>query len=160
MRYPNLCAIVLALLLAALATAAGAETLYKLIDKNGKVTYAEKPPKDFDGKVIRLDIDPSANTSVGRSATVPGRRNDDIIRSNPGAAHEAEVAAAREKLETARQAYADARDNPGENDVQRMGTKGGFTRPVFSDEYQRKLERLEADVKQAEQELEKLEHGR
>jgi hypothetical protein len=41
-----------------------------------------------------------------------------------------------------------------------MGTKGGFTRPVFSDEYQRKLERLEADVKQAELELEKLERGR
>ena len=160
MRYPNLCAIVLASLLGALATAAAAETLYKLIDKNGKVTYVEKPPKDFDGKVIRLDIDTSANTSVGRSATAPGQRNEDILRSNPGAAHEAEVAGAREKLETARKAYAEARDNPGENDVQRMGTKSGFTRPVFSDEYQRKLDRLEVEVKQAEQELQKLERGR
>ena len=159
MQYRNFCTTLLALLLAALATAAAAETLYKLIDKNGKVTYVEKPPKDFDGKVIRLDIDTSANTSVGRSATVPGRRNEDIVRSNPGAAHEAEVVAAREKLETARKAYEEARDNPGENDVQRVGTKSGFTRPVFSDEYQRKLERLEGEVKQAEQELQKLEHG-
>jgi hypothetical protein len=160
MRHPNLRTLVLAFLLAAVATVAGAETLYKLIDKNGKVTYVEKPPKDFDGKVIRLDIDTSANTSVGRSATAPGRRSEDIVRSNPGAAHEAEVAAAREKLETARKAYAEARDNPGENDVQRMGTKSGFTRPVFSEEYQRKLDRLEDDVKQAGLELEKLERGR
>jgi len=160
MRNPNLCTIVLAFLLAALATAAGAETLYKLIDRNGKVTYVEKPPKDFDGKVIRLDIDTSANTSVGRNTTTPGHRSEDIIRNNPGAAREAEVAAAREKLEAARHAFAEARDNPGENDVQRLGTKSGFTRPVFSDEYQRKLERLEGDVKQAEQELEKLERGR
>ena len=24
-------------------------TLYKLIDKNGKVTYSDSPPKNFDG---------------------------------------------------------------------------------------------------------------
>ncbi|HET7402773.1 MAG TPA: DUF4124 domain-containing protein [Usitatibacter sp.] len=159
MRYRNFRTTILALLLAMLATAAAAETLYKLIDKNGKVTYVEKPPKDFDGKVIRLDIDTSANTAAGRSATVPGRRNEDILRSNPGAAREAELQAAREKLETARKAYEEARDNPGENDVQRMGTKSGFTRPVFSEEYQRKLDGLEAEVKQAEQELQKLERG-
>ena len=37
-----------AALFASLATA---QTLYKLIDKDGKVTYSEKPPKDFGGKV-------------------------------------------------------------------------------------------------------------
>ena len=46
------------------ASGASAETFYKLIDSNGKVTYSEKPPKDFDGKVIRLDIDPNANTAT------------------------------------------------------------------------------------------------
>src|SRR5690348_16979476 len=40
---------------------AAAQTVYKLIDKNGKVTYAEEKPKSFDGKVIRMDIDPNAN---------------------------------------------------------------------------------------------------
>ena len=159
MRYQNVSSIALAVALAMLAGGADAETLYKLIDRNGKVTYVEKAPKDFDGKVIRLDIDTSANTTAGRTATVPGQRNEDIVRSNPGAAHEAEVVAAREKLDTARKAYAEARDNPGENDIQRMGTKSGFTRPVFSEEYQRKLDRLEAEVKQAEQELDRLEHG-
>ena len=36
--------------LAAFALGASAQTLYKLIDRNGKVTYAEKPPKDFDAE--------------------------------------------------------------------------------------------------------------
>jgi uncharacterized protein DUF4124 len=161
MRYLNLSSLGLAVLLAALAGSAGAETLYKLIDKNGKVTYVEKPPKDFDGKVIRLDIDTSANTSTGRSAgAAGGRSNEEIIRSNPGGANPAQVKAAREKLEAARKAYDHARDNPGADDIQRMGTKSGFTRPVYSEEYQRKLDTLEAEVKQAEQELDKLEHGR
>ena len=38
--------------LALAASGASAQTLYKLIDKDGKVTYSEKPPKDFDGKTI------------------------------------------------------------------------------------------------------------
>ena len=41
-----------------------AEVLYKLIDKNGKVTYSEEKPKNFDGQVIRLDINPNANTAT------------------------------------------------------------------------------------------------
>ena len=46
------------------SAAAAAETLYKLIDKNGKVTYSEEKPRSFDGQVIRLDIDPNANTAT------------------------------------------------------------------------------------------------
>ena len=53
-----------ALALCAVATLAAAQTLYKLIDKNGKVTYSEEPPKNFDGKVIRMDIDPNANRAT------------------------------------------------------------------------------------------------
>ena len=37
------------------ASPGAAQTVYKLIDRNGKVTYSEEPPKDFDGKVIRID---------------------------------------------------------------------------------------------------------
>ncbi|HET9471044.1 MAG TPA: DUF4124 domain-containing protein, partial [Usitatibacter sp.] len=46
------------------ANSALAQTLYKLIDRNGKVTYSQEAPKDFDGKVIRIDIDPNRNSAT------------------------------------------------------------------------------------------------
>ena len=58
-RFPALLA-----LACALAVPAAAQTLYKLTDKNGKVTYSEKVPPGFDGKVTRMDIDPKQNTAT------------------------------------------------------------------------------------------------
>src|SRR5258708_32401959 len=49
---------------AASCATASAQTLYKLIDKNGKITYSESRPKEFDGQVIELNIDPNANRAV------------------------------------------------------------------------------------------------
>ena len=46
------------------AATASAETIYKLIDRNGQVTYSEAPPKSFDGQVIRMNLDPNANTAT------------------------------------------------------------------------------------------------
>ena len=53
------------LLLAACSLAASmalAQTLYKLVDKNGKVTYSESAPRpgEFDGTVTRIEIDANA----------------------------------------------------------------------------------------------------
>ena len=127
--------------------AALAQTLYKLIHKNGKITYAEKPPKDFDGQVIRMDIDPNRNT-----ATLPrSRAEGDAAASR--AQGEDRVAKAREQLDRAKKALTDARDNPGDGDVQRLGKVGGGARPEFSDDYRARLEKLEAAVKAAEEEL-------
>ena len=133
-----------------------AQTLYKLIDKNGKVTYSESPPKGFDGKVIRMDIDPNANTATmpkgsqlrEEGAAAKSASTDDAVRS------------ARQRVENAKKALADARDNPGENDVARMGIKGGGTRPIPTEDYQRRLEKLEKDVKDAEEDLQKAQRGR
>jgi carbohydrate-selective porin OprB len=163
MRFVNTVGLLLAPLVgfALLATDACAETLYKLIDRNGKVTYVQDPPKNFDGKVIRLDIDTSANTATGRRPASPQTSNEAIIhRQEPDAARLQGLKAAQEKLEAARKAYADARDNPREGDVQRMGNVRGGARPVFSEEYQKRLDQLEAQVREAEQEVDKLERGR
>ena len=147
-----ICAVI-ALGLAAIAPDAAAQTLYKLIDKNGKVTYAEKPPKDFDGKVIRLDIDPNANTATlpkpGAPSAESSRRTDSSDR----------VKAAQERLDAARKAYQQALDNPGEGEVTIMGNKGGGTRPVFSDTYASRLAGLEQAVKEAEDELKRAERS-
>ena len=136
---------------------ADAQTLYKLIGKDGKVTYSEKAPKDFDGKVIRMDIDPKANT-----ATLPegSRLQERSEASKRAVARDEQLKAARARVDASRKALEDARANPGEGDIARMGKKGGGTRPVPTEDYQQRLAKLERDVKEAEDELQKLERGR
>ena len=146
----------LALSVTLAAGGALAQTLYKLIDKNGKITYSESPPKDFDGKVIRMDIDPKANT-----ATLPkGSALKEEGAAAKSASAEDAVRAARQRLENAKKALAEARDNPGQADIQFIGKKGGGARPQPTEDYQRRLEQLEKDVKEAEEALEKAQRGR
>ena len=146
----------LAMAIALGASGALAQTLYKLIDKNGKITYSESAPKDFDGKVIRMDIDPNANT-----ATMP---KGSVLKEEGAAAKNASaedsVRAARQRLENAKKALADARENPGVTDIEHIGKKGGGARPQPTEEYQRRLEKLEGDVKAAEEALEKAQRSR
>jgi hypothetical protein len=149
-------ALAAAAVLAVTSTDALAQTLYKLIDKNGKVTYSESAPKNFDGKVIRMDIDPNANTATMPKGSV--LKEEGAAAKNAGA--EDVLRAARQRLENAKKALADARDNPGEADIQRIGNKGGGTRPQPTEEYQRRLEKLEKDVKEAEEALERAQRGR
>lgn len=146
--------------LACMAHDAAAQTLYKLIDKDGKVTYAEKPPKDFPGKVIRLDIDPNANTATLPKPTAPAARVDPPKDPMAKATPAENVEAARAKLENARKALANASENPNDGDVTFIGNKGGGTRPVPSEGYARRLVALEQAVRDAEDELRKAEQNR
>ncbi len=144
-----------------LAFPAAAETLYKLIDRNGKVTYSNEEPKEFDGKVIRMDVDPNANkASLGVPPTDAGESHDrakakGAARETAKAQNHAErVQAAQEKLDAAREAYEQARDHPTEGvDVRYVGNVKGGTRAVPSEDYQKRLDRLEHAVKEAEDEL-------
>ena len=141
-----------ALALCAVATLAAAQTLYKLIDKNGKVTYSETAPKDFPGQVIRIEINPDANTATlpklppreAAPATKPGTRSPDLR-------------GAQERLEAARNALAQARENPRDDEVAWVGNKSGGTRAVPNDKYRARLDQLEADVKAAEEEVRRAE---
>ena len=41
------------------------QVVWKLVDKKGKVTYVDKaPPKEFDGKVTRIEVDLKANSAM------------------------------------------------------------------------------------------------
>jgi hypothetical protein len=157
--------VALALGIGAAALGASAQTLYKLIDKNGKVTYSEKPPKDYDGKVIRMDIDPNANTATlpkpapAATATTGGRNSDTPAGKSEPKSSGDKVQDARDRLAAAKKAYEDAVSNPGDGDINRIGSKGGGARPVPSDAYAAKLAALEAAVKQAEEELRRAEGG-
>jgi hypothetical protein len=140
---------------------AAAQTVYKLIDKNGRVTYSNEEPKDFDGKVIRIDIDPNANKAnlgdTGGAAAAQTRANLKAIEAAKAQSRAEQIQAARERLAAAQAALADARDNPVEGvDVQFIGNKSGGTRPVPTEQYQQRLAKLEQAVKEAENELHKL----
>ncbi|HEX3098577.1 MAG TPA: hypothetical protein VHQ02_12720 [Usitatibacter sp.] len=134
-----------------------AQTLYKLIDRNGKVTYSQEAPKDFDGKVIRIDIDPNRNSATlgVPPPTPPGAQP-------PEAAPEAakRVAQARERLAAARKALAEAREHPAEDETRFVGKVGGGARSIPTEAYQERLAGLERAVKEAEDELAKAQEGK
>ena len=149
--------VVASLAVALLPAGALAQTLYKLIDKNGKVTYAQEKPKYFDGQVIEVHIDPNANKATLPKFTPAPPPPAASAKAAPG---KDPVAQARARVDAARQAYENARDNPSEGEVQRIGKVGGGTRPVLSAEYQQRLARLEGELKEAEEDLRKLQGGR
>jgi hypothetical protein len=63
------------------------------------------------------------------------------------------VKAAESRLEAAKKALADARENPGEGEVNRVGNAGGGTRPVPTEAYEKRLANLEEAVRAAEAEV-------
>jgi hypothetical protein len=125
---------------------AQAQTLYKLIDKNGKVTYSQEAPKDFDGKVIRIDVNPNANTATLPKFQPPAAKPH-------AAASGADLRALRERVAQRKTALEEAQNNPGEEDVQWVGNAGGGTRRVPTESYRRRLAELERSLKEAEDEL-------
>jgi hypothetical protein len=162
------CTLAVALLAALPAIA---QTLYKLIDKNGKITYSEVAPKNFDGQVIRMDIDPKANTAT-LPKYEPAPKTEESARRSPSgmgksiAEQKAEqqggdrLQQAKDRLEQRRKALADAQNNPLEGDIQLLGKVGGGARPVPSESYQRRLAELERAVKEAEDDLREAEKAR
>ena len=139
--------------------AACAQTLYKLVDKNGKVTYSGEKPKDFDGQVIELNINPDANTA---SLPKPGpegfQRLPKDSKGRPQSPQQ-QLAQAQERLEKAKAALKDAREHPGPEDVMMVGKVGGGVRNIQSEDYQKRLQQLEQDVKDAEDNLARVEKG-
>src|SRR5262249_2016875 len=117
----------------------------KLIDKNGKVTYSEEKPKQFDGQVIEMNIDPNANR-----AALPKYEASKVPSGALTPEQVAEIQRANQKLVDARKALADAQANP---EMMRMGKVGGVAREVSSPEYDARISQLEKDVKDAEDEV-------
>ncbi|MDH5264653.1 MAG: DUF4124 domain-containing protein [Betaproteobacteria bacterium] len=158
----------LALLVLALAcTGAGAQSLYKLVDRNGKVTYSDSVPKDFDGRVIPLRIDPGPDPSAqspaaGAESGGRGEMPAEAITRRKPANDAAPIEAARLKAQAARKAFEDARDNSTPNDWVYVNPDRNpvgirrFPRP----EYEARLADLERKAILAEQELDRLERER
>jgi hypothetical protein len=145
-------AVALAATLACGVAAAQVMTLYKLIDKKGKITYSEEKPKNFDGKVVAIDIDMNANT-----ATLPKYEPPARAKARDSTAKASRVDEAKERLAQRKASLEQTLNNPGEEDVTRVGTVGGRARPVPSEAYLKRLAELERSVKEAEDELQQAE---
>ena len=142
---------------------AQAAVLYKLTDRLGHVTYSDSVPRGFDGAVARLEIDPS-RTSVPSeqlpellvpAAAPPPTTSIALARAN---ADEERVRAARGRVDAARLALEDARNNSTAEDWQyfvRKHPSGG--KRVPTPEYAERLTRLETDIQVAEADLRTLE---
>lgn len=120
MRFPG-AAFVAALALAASPASAQA-VLYKLIGKDGKVTYSDHAPKNFDGQVIRLEPDTESNVVPSNRPPAKGAApaKDSSFGANRAANREAlekTLRAAQARVEEARKAKAEG-DAPGPDEMQ------------------------------------------
>jgi len=167
----------------ALAWPACAQTLYKLTDKEGRVTYSDKVPKGYDGTVVAIEPDtasnivPSAKAGAGALRTAPAsgigedrrKAREDLDRK---------LRAAQARAEAARKAKAEGGDPlpdelqtvqhrsrplrsgeqpPNPNCFNAVDASGMATlncpTRVPGDSYYERQKKLDEDLKRAEEEL-------
>lgn len=141
-------------------TQVDAQTLYKHVDKDGKVTYSDKPPKEGDGgKASKVTVDTSANVTkhVNKDSKGNAQKFSDVkARGDARIALrdklQADIKVAEKTLEDAKKALEDGRQPlPGE-------TRGGVNVPMQrSPEYYERVAKLEEAVKTAEANIKKAE---
>lgn len=119
-------AAVVALLAATLSAPGFAQTLYKLVDKAGRVSYADRVPKGFDGEVTPITIDPEANAASPIRIAPPARAEDakdrNTKRREARTTLTAALERARAKVAAAKKALADGVD-PLEDEYQTIQQK-------------------------------------
>lgn len=132
------------------------QVVWKLVDKKGKVTYVDKaPPKDFDGKVTRIEVDLTANRArlVNLGETTPPVLLPLTAPELKRVKADAELARAREVLEAARKAREDGKD-PTPEETRWLGKKGGGARPEPTEAYHARIKTLDEALKSAEEKFE------
>lgn len=160
--------VVLAFVASLSAFEAGAAILYKLTEIDGKVTYVDVVPKGFAGSIQRLDIDvaptPVAVPKVPVVRPEPGareeRENERIVRPRPDtSAGEARLTAARARVDSARLALQQAKDNPLATDWTPIakGANSPGLRRYPAPAYLERVTQLEAALQSAQESLKDVE---
>ena len=148
--------------LALAGTPALAQTIYKLIDKNGKVTYSDSAPKNYDGQVIPVEIDTRSNVAQPPKIPPGGSppispyaaqkelaRNEAMLRLNQ----------ARDRFNAAKEAFDGGKD-PQTDEYQTLVQQGGGGgRRVPNDSYYERQKALEESYKKAERDLSEAEQN-
>lgn len=118
-------AFALAALFALGGAASAQQVLYKWVDKDGKVQYSDKPPKDATIAVTKIEIDPETNTTASAPAPKAVGASEIDQKLIDMAARkravrdklEADVKRARAKVDAARVALATALPDESERQV-------------------------------------------
>ena len=139
---------------------AGAAVLYRLVDPLGRITYTDLVPQSFDGTVTRIDVDTSTTAiSPERIPEVLAQApfEYDLITRRPAPSGEERLRIAQRRVESARAALEDARNNSLPEDWYYFprNPETGATRGPRP-EYLERLNRLEADVVAAEESYDAL----
>jgi hypothetical protein len=154
--------LLLAIVLACFGGTALAQTVYKLIDKNGKVTYSDTAPKNFDGKVIPLGIDPDANIAVSPKGSGPegAPAKSPYATQNENNRNTAvdQLQQAQDALKAAQEAVDKGKD-PLEDEWQTLTSSAGGGRRVPGESYYARQKSLADALKRAEKDLEDAERG-
>jgi hypothetical protein len=145
---------------------AAAMAVYKLIGKDGKVTYTQLPPSNFDGSISRLDIDADANAvtlpapvsraELTRKEVVAGK----VVRplSVPDGDR---LEAAQKRVDAAQRALEDAQNNAGPEDYIWFGPNNPLgMRRALKPEYLARISQLEQDLNLAQEDLKTAERRR
>jgi hypothetical protein len=145
----------------ALMTCAYAQALYKYTDKDGKVTYSDKAPKQGEkAELVNTDKSPDKNANTVKLETKDGAGVQQKF-SDVKARGDARIAAreklqldvtnAEQQLEKAKKALAEGRDpKPGE---QRIVVRQGGNSVLRTEAYYTRITGLEQSIKKAEEAL-------
>lgn len=113
----------------ALATEVPAQTMYKLVDRNGKTSYSDKIPKNFDGTVTRIETDPVTNVQPAAAPPAPAAASTESGKSDMNTKRRAQrerlqaaIDRAYERLDNAKKALADGVE-PKEDEYQTIQQK-------------------------------------
>ena len=122
-RIPGL---LITLLVALLPAPAFSQTLYKLVDRTGRVSYVDRVPKGFDGEVTPITLDPETNAASPIRIAPPARAEDakdrNTTRREARAKFTLALDRAQAKVAAARKALADGVD-PREDEYQTIQQK-------------------------------------
>ena len=119
---PALRAVLLALALALAPGGVAAQVLYKLVDRQGQVTYSDSEPKKFDGTVTRIEPDTASNvmpSGKGAEGTTRANALSDMAGDRRRTREELEkkLHAAQARVAAARKALAEG-DAPQPDEMQ------------------------------------------
>jgi hypothetical protein len=136
------------------ATQADAQTLYKYVDKDGKITYSDIPPKDGE-KASKVTVDKNVNLTKLNTKDASGKEQKFADIKARGDARSAlrdklqgEIKTAETNLEKAKKALEDGRD-PLEGETRIVVGKNSNS-VQRTPEYFARIEALEEAVKKAE----------
>lgn len=142
-------------LLLAVSFAVSAQTVYKQVDKDGKVTYTDKPPsKEQAAQKVDIDTERNVAKPLGSKPVQAKELTDRQLkrRFDTDAVLEEKVEQTRAKLDLAKEELEKGRE-PQDEDWMTVGVQSGKPARHLNEAYFERVKRLEAAVRQAEEAL-------